>query len=162
MPSRGRPPKPVAIHRLEGTYKLSRHEHRAREPHADGELAAYPAPAWKSDNRRRLWTQRLADVPKGPLRRADRQLFTNYVVLADRFERAAIAQNALDAGSSAPMLMRGTPAVVVSPSYVLIYEPGDSADEYAAGRAGIYAVGARPARRTRSAGRRAGEPAKDV
>jgi len=112
MPGRGRTPKPVAIHRLEGTYKSSRHDHRAREPQADGERATYPALAWKSD-------KRLTNVPTGPLRRADRQLFTNYVVLTDRFERAAIAQNALDAGSSAPMLMHGTPAVVVSP-YVRI------------------------------------------
>lgn len=91
MPSRGRSPKPVAIHHLEGTYKPSRHDHRAREPQADGERAAYPAPAWKSDNQRRLWTQRLADVLKGPLRLPDRQVLTNCVALADRFERAAIA-----------------------------------------------------------------------
>ena len=119
MPSRGRSPKPVAIHRLEGTYKPSRHDHRARERQADGELAAYPAPAWKSDNQRRLWTQRLADVLKGPLRLPDPQVLTNCVVLADRFERAAIAQNPLDAGSSAPVLVRGTPAVVVSPHFGL-------------------------------------------
>jgi len=100
---------------LEGTYDASRHARRAREPQADGDLADCRAPDWMTDNQRRLWAELLADAPKGLLRRADRQLFTNYVVLADRFERAAIAQNALDARSSAPMLMRGQPSVVVSP-----------------------------------------------
>jgi phage terminase small subunit len=52
---------------------------------------------------------------QGTVAPADRQLLTNYVVLADRFEPAAIAQNALDAGSAAPMLMRGSPTVIVSP-----------------------------------------------
>jgi hypothetical protein len=115
MPGRGRPPKPIVIHRLEGTYDASRHARRAREPQADGALADCPAPAWMSENEQRLWTELLADAPKGLRRRTDRQLFTNYAVLADRFERAAIAQNALDAGSAAPMLVRGSPAVTVSP-----------------------------------------------
>jgi P27 family predicted phage terminase small subunit len=58
-------------------------------------------------------TDRLAT--RGLLRRSDRQLFTNYVVLADRFERAAVAQNALDTGASSPMLTRRSPAVTISP-----------------------------------------------
>jgi phage terminase small subunit len=66
-----------------------------------------------TDNQRRLWGELLADAPHGLLRRSDRQLFTNYVVLADRLERAAVAQNALDAVAAAPMLMQ--PAGTVSP-----------------------------------------------
>jgi phage terminase small subunit len=115
---RGRPPKPVAIHRLQGTYQRVRHDRRAQEPAAPGELSECAPPAWLSDNqRRRLWGELLADAPKGLLRRADQRLFAQYVVLIDYFERAVIAQNALDAESRVPLLMRGQQSVAIS-SYV--------------------------------------------
>jgi P27 family predicted phage terminase small subunit len=91
---------------------VTRHKRRAQEPIAEGELAAVAPPAWLSDNQRRLWGELLADAPKGLLRRADQRLFSEYVVLVDYFERAAQAQNELDAGSSAPLLMRGQTASI--------------------------------------------------
>jgi P27 family predicted phage terminase small subunit len=93
---------------------VTRHKRRAHEPVAEGELAAVAPPAWLSDNQRRLWGELLADAPKGLLRRADQRLFSEYVVLVDYFERAAQAQNELDAGSSAALLMRSQQTASVS------------------------------------------------
>lgn len=71
-------------------------------------LPTPPAPDSMMDSQRRSWGELIGDAPKGLLRRTDWQLFTNYLGLDDRFERTAIAQNALDVASSAPMLMRGS------------------------------------------------------
>lgn len=108
MPGRGRPPKPIAIHRLEGNYDVSRDARRTREPRVDGDFADCPAPDWVTDNQRRLWGELVGDSPEGLLRWTDPQLLANYVGLADRFEWTAITQNALDVASSAPMLMRSS------------------------------------------------------
>jgi phage terminase small subunit len=54
---------------------------------------------------RKIWRETLAEAPHGLLRRIDRQLLVNYVELAERRERAAIAQRQVDnAGEVAPLL----------------------------------------------------------
>ena len=89
------------MHKLQGTYQPSRYAHRAHEPQAESNLADEKPPAWMTRAQKAAWVRSLADAPKGILGRIDRQLFTIYVVLVDRFEAAAKAQNKLpvmDAG----------------------------------------------------------------
>jgi phage terminase small subunit len=91
----GRPPKPLSLHRLQGTYNATRHGARAHEPRAPGELAEEP-PAWMNERQQRIWRETLADAPKGILRRVDRQMFTEYVGLVDIVTEAQRAQNKLE------------------------------------------------------------------
>jgi P27 family predicted phage terminase small subunit len=117
---RGRKPKPIAVHRLEGTLVTTRHRQRQFEPKAAGELADVRPPAWMTASQKRVWRQILKDAPKGVLRKADRQMFRNYVIAAERFERAARMQNTLDATSAAPLLTRGSAGVVMISPYIKI------------------------------------------
>lgn len=104
--TRGRPPKPVQIHRLEGTYRPDRHSERA-EPVAAGLLAQMQPPAWMTERQREIWGEIIADAPYGILRRIDRQLLVNYVELVARHERAVIAQRQVDdAAETAALLSR--------------------------------------------------------
>jgi P27 family predicted phage terminase small subunit len=111
----GRPPKPISLHRLEGTYNATRHAGRQHEPCAEGELAEVAPPEWMTAEQQRIWREVVAEAPKGILRRADRRLMINYVALAERFETAAKTQIALDAGKTAPLLVKGTAGTSVSP-----------------------------------------------
>lgn len=102
--TRGRPPKPVRIHRLDGTYRPDRHGGRD-EPVASGLLTEMQPPAWMSERQREIWREILADAPRGLLRRIDHQLLVNYVELIERRERAAIAQRQVeDVAEMAPLL----------------------------------------------------------
>jgi P27 family predicted phage terminase small subunit len=116
---RGPKPKPVAIHKLQGSYQRVRHAKRAQEPHAEGALAECAPPEWMTADQQRIWREVIAEAPKGILRQADRRMMINYVVLADRFETAARTQIALDAKSTAPLLVRGAAGTAISP-YVRI------------------------------------------
>jgi phage terminase small subunit len=95
MPA-GRPPKPIQLHRIEGTFRPDRDDSRV-EPEAPGLLNKVRPPTWMSKRQRQLWSEILADASYGLLRRIDRQLLVNYVELVERHERAAIAQSKLDA-----------------------------------------------------------------
>jgi P27 family predicted phage terminase small subunit len=112
---RGRKPKPIAVHRLQGTLSTTRHRHRQAEPKAEGELADVRPPEWMTPGQKRVWRQILKDAPKGVLRKADRQMFRNYVIAAERFEVAARMQNKLDATAPAPLLTKGSAGVMISP-----------------------------------------------
>ena len=85
--------KPVALHRLHGTYQPSRHAYRAHEPEALGELAEVKPPSWLNTGQKRIWREVISDAPRGILQRADFRMFVNYIVLADSLETAVKAQN---------------------------------------------------------------------
>jgi P27 family predicted phage terminase small subunit len=117
MPA-GRPPKPIQLHRIEGTFRPDRHDSRV-EPEAPGSLNGVRPPSWMSRRHRQLWREILADAPHALLRRIDRQLLVNYVELVERHERAAKAQSKIDATATTPLLSRNGGVVTVSP-YVRI------------------------------------------
>jgi phage terminase small subunit len=112
---RGPRPKPIATHRLEGTYDASRHARRAIEPQAPGSLADIRPPPWMTRRQKAIWAEALKDAPVAVLGRIDRFLFQRWVVLADAWEKAAIAQNKVDENASAPLLSRAGPVVQASP-----------------------------------------------
>ena len=80
---RGPKPKPVSIHRLQGTYDASRHGRRAQEPHAPGSLRDIRPPRWMTDRQKEIWSEALKDAPVAVLARIDRYHFQRWVVLAD-------------------------------------------------------------------------------
>lgn len=89
MPNRR---KPIALHRLAGTYQPSRHAHRALEPEAPGDLALTGPPEWLTERQRELWADILSRAPRGILRAIDAELLANYCELVDRYITAAKAQ----------------------------------------------------------------------
>jgi P27 family predicted phage terminase small subunit len=92
---KGRPPLPISLHRLQASYQPFRHDARALEPEAAGQLNDTKPPWWFSGSQRRRWKELIEIAPKEILRRADRELAVQYIVKLDRFHRAARAQNKL-------------------------------------------------------------------
>jgi P27 family predicted phage terminase small subunit len=115
MGKRGPPPRPVALHRLAGTYNTTRHGPSAAEPQAPGDLRSEKAPKWLSARQRAIWRDIVKRAPLGVLRPIDRELLAQYVELVDRHQRAAAAQAKLDAGDGLPLLIRGISGLVPSP-----------------------------------------------
>jgi P27 family predicted phage terminase small subunit len=79
-------------------------------------------PSWLTKRQRQLWREILADAPYGLLRRIDRQLLVNYVELAERHERAAIALQKLDEVAGATPLLSGSGAAMTVSPYVQIMD----------------------------------------
>jgi P27 family predicted phage terminase small subunit len=115
MARRGPKPKPVSVHKLQGTFQPVRHAKRAIEPEAQGELAELAPPAWLTKRQSEIWRSVLSRAPKGILRAIDAELVAAYCELADRQQRAAEAQAKLDAGESLPLVVRGGAGLVPSP-----------------------------------------------
>jgi P27 family predicted phage terminase small subunit len=115
MARRGPKPKPVDLHRLEGTYQRVRHDKRAVEPAAPGDLAEIQPPAWLTERQREIWGDVVKRAPKGILKAIDRELVAAYVELVDRHQRAAEGQARIDSGEGLPLLVRGTSGLAPSP-----------------------------------------------
>ena len=114
----GRPPKPLALHRIEGTFRPERHNARAEaEPHAPGNLKDKPPPEWMTPAQRELWTEALLDAPLGVLRRIDWAVFANYIEVVDRHAQCIRAQQTLDRGKPVPFLLKGAGGYTLSPYF---------------------------------------------
>jgi phage terminase small subunit len=115
---RGEKPKPISIHRLEGTYRPARHTPR-REPKAPGDLTKRAPPAWMTKAQKARWVDILSRAPQGVLADIDEEQFAAYVVHVDVFVEAAKKQAGQplidDKGFVAPLLrlMRQTIEVMV-------------------------------------------------
>jgi P27 family predicted phage terminase small subunit len=112
MPRR---PKPVDLHRLEGTYQRVRHAKRAVEPETPGDLVEIRAPKWLTERQRAIWRSVLSRAPRGILKAIDAELVAAYCELVDRHQRAAEAQARLDAGEGLPLVVRGASGLAPSP-----------------------------------------------
>jgi|SRR6516165_1048977 phage terminase small subunit len=88
----GRPPKSVTLHRLEGTFRHDRHDHRAHEPAAAGSPADAKAPHWMLERQKRRWRQAVAEAPP-VLRNIDETLVTAFVLHADVLVEVAKLHN---------------------------------------------------------------------
>lgn len=112
----GRPPKPTALHRIEGTFRADQHAARVdAEPHAPGDLRDKPPPDWLTPSQRELWTETLLDAPANVLRRIDWGLFANYIEILERHAQLVRAQQQLDRGKPLPYLMKTKGGFVLSP-----------------------------------------------
>ena len=108
-------PKPVAVHKMQGTFQPVRHAGREVEVEAPGDLAPKPPPEWLSQAARGFWTETLVDAPQGILRRADWPLFAAYCETWDRYTRLVQAQQRLDQDLAMPFLVKGSAGPVISP-----------------------------------------------
>jgi P27 family predicted phage terminase small subunit len=111
----GRPPKPVQLHKIEGTYQPVRHASRGDQLEAPGELSGKRPPAWMNEAQRKLWRELLTDAPLGVLRRIDAALLGNYVELLDRYRRLVEAQRQLDLAQPMPFLVKSPAGATLSP-----------------------------------------------
>jgi phage terminase small subunit len=74
----GRPPKPLQLHRLHGTYHATKHRDRADLP-APGDLEE--PPVWLSPKQRRRFRELVEQAPRRLLRQADRAMLASFVVI---------------------------------------------------------------------------------
>lgn len=109
----GRPPKPTALLKLQGTLRPY-HASRA-DPEAPGDLAHKPAPEWMTAAQRDLWAEILLDAPADLLRRIDWVVFANYIEIVDRHAKAVLAQRKLDEGQALPFLVKRKDGPAISP-----------------------------------------------
>lgn len=108
-------PKPIALHKTEGTYVPSRHDKRAHEPVAHGNLRELPVPDWLTPAQKTFWRDVLKRAPENILRHIDRELLIEYVELHDRYKQAVLAQRQLDRGKELPFLAKTKTGIAISP-----------------------------------------------
>ena len=78
----GRPPKPVHLHVVEGTFRPHRHRKRLKsEPKPVGTLSE--PPVWFTDGQREVWAYGLKHVPDGVLRAIDLGNYVAWCVACD-------------------------------------------------------------------------------
>jgi P27 family predicted phage terminase small subunit len=111
----GRPPKPVQLHKIEGTYQPVRHASRGDQLDAPGELSGKRPPGWMNQAQRKLWRELLTDAPAGVLRRIDAALLANYCELRDRYRQLVEAQRQLDRAQPMPFLVKSPTGAALSP-----------------------------------------------
>jgi P27 family predicted phage terminase small subunit len=98
-----RPPIPVELHRLKGTYRPHRHDKRAPATVTPGELSAVP-PSWMSEPQQEIWKFAIENAPRDLLKPIDAQVLVTWVIAADQHQTAAMQQNEADRGSRWPLL----------------------------------------------------------
>ncbi len=95
MATRGRRPKPTALHELHGTKNVTRHRQRSEEPIPVGDLLAQP-PDFLTDGQAAAWSFAVTNAPKGVMKCIDRGVLLVWVEAEDRHRRAIEAQALLD------------------------------------------------------------------
>jgi P27 family predicted phage terminase small subunit len=90
----GRPPKPTALHELEGTLRPDRHGRRKREPRPNGGATA---PSWLSPEARREWKRISPELERlGLLTMVDRAALAAYCEAWSRLHAATRAIRAAE------------------------------------------------------------------
>lgn len=121
---KGRKPKPTALHKLEGTFNVTDHRHRAREPVAAGDLLPDP-PKWMTADQKSVWCYAIEHAPKSLLKMIDRGALAVWVLAEDQHRLAAEMQAKIDTGSALPLLTKDKNGVpVVSPYLGIINRAG--------------------------------------
>ena len=95
--------KPLALHKLHGTHRTTRHRDRRETP--GGEPLADDPPAWLSGNARPVWHEVMKLAPAGILRRADAHLVAIYSQMMGRYRTALTVQATLDAENAHELLL---------------------------------------------------------
>lgn len=117
---RGRAPKPVAAHKLQGTYQAVRHEAREKaEPPAVGELSPTP-PEWMCDTGKRVWIATLPFLVRGVVGASDTHLLAAFCNQVATLQKAVRAQALLDQGKELPFLAKGKDGQPVASPYLRI------------------------------------------
>ena len=114
---RGRKPKPTALHKLEGTFNVTDHRHRAREPVAAGDLQPDP-PAWMTPDQQAIWRYAIEHAPKSLLKMIDGGALAVWVLAEDQHRLASTMQAKIDTGSALPLLTKDKNGMAVVSPYI--------------------------------------------
>jgi len=114
----GRPPTPVSVLRVRGTFQPSRHANRTTPPEACGEIG--DPPAHFTEAQKKIWLDAVRDAPQGVLRHIDREILTVWVEAVDRHRKAMIAQSRVDQDSEHPLLTRDSRGGLIASPYLRI------------------------------------------
>jgi phage terminase small subunit len=122
MPTRGRKPKPTALHVLQGTFEPSRHAKRASEPKPPpARLENLICPDGASPAVRARWAWVLRHSAPGVLAVIDGATLFAWCVCVEQHAAAVRAQAKLDAEEGAlPLVRKGTEGGLVLSPYVRI------------------------------------------
>lgn len=116
---RGREPKPTALHKLEGTFNVTDHRHRALEPIASGDLQPDP-PSWMTPDQQATWRYAIEHAPKSLLKMIDRGALAVWVLAEDQHHLASEMQAKIDTGSALPLLTKDKNGMAVVSPYIEI------------------------------------------
>jgi P27 family predicted phage terminase small subunit len=101
----GRRPKPTALHKLEGTFNVTRHgKRRANEPKPQGDLNAPPKDL--TPGQAEVWRHVMANAPAGLLKQLDRGLLKGWVEAEDRHNTARLMQAKIDSSTEFKLMIR--------------------------------------------------------
>ena len=112
---RGRKPKPTVLHKLHGSFNVTRHRARGAEPVASGDLDDMEPPADLNEHELAAWHYAIEHAPRGVLKKIDRTLLTLWCKTAERYRRAEAAQAEINARQALPDVIR-TPQGLLMPS----------------------------------------------
>src|SRR3954462_2070592 len=87
---RGRKPVPAPVLRARGTFRRARHDGRAIEPLAPGDLRE--APVHLTASQQELWRFAIANAPANIVRSVDYGVLAAYVVALDQHKQATELQ----------------------------------------------------------------------
>jgi phage terminase small subunit len=109
-------PKPTALLKLRGSFNPTR-DGRARqfEPIPLGELADEEPPPDLTDSQEDIWRYAIANMPRGVMKRIDRDLLRVWVEASDRHNTARLMQAMLDRDSKLKLLVKTPEGFAASP-----------------------------------------------
>jgi phage terminase small subunit len=112
---RGRRPTPTALLKLKGTYEKGRHDKRVDGSSliTIGDLSEPPPDLTPSQED--IWRYAVANMPRGVLRKSDREILLIWVEAADRHNTARLMQAMLDRDSPLKLLIKTPEGLAPSP-----------------------------------------------
>ena len=117
---RGRKPKPTVLHKLHGSFNVTRHRARGAEPVASGSLDVMEPPADLNEHELATWHYAIEHAPRGVLKKIDRTLLTLWCKTAERYRRAEASQAGMNAQQALPDVIRAPSGLLMVSPYVQI------------------------------------------
>lgn len=112
----GRRPHPTAMLQLRGSANVTRlARDRSHEPIPLGELADEEPPLDLTDSQEEIWRYAIANMPRGVMKRIDRDLLRVWVEASDRHNTARLMQAMLDRDSKLKLLIKTPEGFAPSP-----------------------------------------------
>ena len=108
--------KPTEMLKLRGSYNPTLHgRDRKLEPIPLGELADEEPPPDLTDSQEDIWRYAIANMPRGVMKRIDRDLLRVWVEASDRHNTARLMQAMLDRDSKLKLLIKTPDGFAASP-----------------------------------------------
>jgi P27 family predicted phage terminase small subunit len=117
---RGRKPVPSPVLRTRGTFRRARHDGRAVEPLAPGDLRK--PPLHLTESQRELWLFAVANAPANILRSVDYGVLSAYVVALDHHKQATELQARIDQGAALPLLSKAKDGTPIPSPYLRVIQ----------------------------------------